>query len=60
MCVRVCECVLRAYFVFTNPTMVQKCLININDVASRSRADWMAYGEGAYKWEGMMSLAHEY
>lgn len=40
--VRVCECVLCAYFVFTNPTMVQNCLININDVASRSRADWMA------------------
>lgn len=30
--VRVCECVLCAYFVFTNPTMAQKCLININDV----------------------------
>jgi len=45
--VRVCECVVCAYFVFTYPTMVQKGLININDVASRSRADWMAYEEGA-------------
>lgn len=51
--VRVCECVLCAYFVFTNPTMAQACFINIKDAASRSRSDWMAPRAGAYKWDGV-------
>lgn len=41
--VRVCECVLCAYFVFTNPTTAKVWLIIITDVARRSRADWLAY-----------------
>lgn len=41
--VRVCECALCAYFVFTNPTTAKVWFININDVARRSRADWLEY-----------------
>lgn len=41
--VRVCECALCAYFVFTNLTTAEVWFIDINDAARRSRADWLAY-----------------